>query len=76
MRESGAEGSEGCGKLRGERHSHVISERETQRERTEENEAARGAISGLLGQTEHQNNQPLRMRLHETLNLTVQRVQS
>lgn len=28
MRESGAEGSEKCGKLQGERHSHVISERE------------------------------------------------
>lgn len=34
MRESGAEGSEGCGKLRDERHSHVISEtRGRERER-------------------------------------------
>lgn len=37
MRESGAEGSEGRGKLRDERHSHVNRERE----RRAENEAAR-----------------------------------
>lgn len=54
MRESGAEGCEGCGKLRGKRHSHIISERE--RERRAENEAAR-AISRSLDQSEHQNNQ-------------------
>lgn len=52
MRESGAEGSEGRGKLRDERHSHVIREREGGRERRAENEAARGGVSGSLDQTE------------------------
>lgn len=40
MRESRAEGSEGRAKLRDERHSHVIRERQRDQERSRETETA------------------------------------
>lgn len=51
MRESGAEGSEVRGKLRDERHSHVIREREGEREEGREGgrERRRQKVTGPNG---------------------------
>lgn len=48
MRESGAEGSEGRAKLRDERHSHVIRERErdTEQERNRERSRQPAVVGG------------------------------